>query len=243
MLDSVTANWKATVLSLHPEMFPGSLGLSLAGKALEKGIWELEKVDIRNFAYDKHRTVDAIPFGGGAGLVMRPDIVDAALDSVAGNAGPVIYLSPRGRLLDQKLVKELAAGPGVTLLCGRYEGIDQRVLDAREVIEVSVGDYILSGGEQAALILMDAVIRLLPGVMGNKESADEESFETGLLEYPLYTRPAEWQDRKVPEVLSSGHHGKIKQWRQEQAEKITRERRPDLWEKYLDKRNDTKLGR
>jgi len=238
----VTTSWTATVLSLHPEMFPGSLGLSLAGKALEKGIWELEKVDIRDFAHDKHRTVDAIPFGGGAGLVMRPDIVDAALNSVAGKAGPVIYLSPRGRLLDQDLVKELAAGPGVTLLCGRYEGIDQRVLDAHEVIEVSVGDYILSGGEQAALILMDAVIRLLPGVMGNRESADEESFETGLLEYPLYTRPAEWQDRKVPEVLSSGHHGKIKQWRQEQAEEITKNRRPDLWDKYLDKRNDTKLG-
>ncbi|MFD2206789.1 tRNA (guanosine(37)-N1)-methyltransferase TrmD [Kiloniella antarctica] len=243
MLDNVTTNWTATVLSLHPEMFPGSLGLSLAGKALEKGIWELNKVDIRDFAHDKHRTVDAIPFGGGAGLVMRPDIVDAALNSVAGKAGPVIYLSPRGRLLDQSLVKELAAGPGVTLLCGRYEGIDQRVLDAHEVIEVSVGDYILSGGEQAALILMDAVIRLLPGVMGNRESADEESFETGLLEYPLYTRPAEWQDRKVPEVLSSGHHGKIKQWRQEQAEEITKKKRPDLWGKYLDKRNDTKLGR
>ncbi|WP_380252769.1 tRNA (guanosine(37)-N1)-methyltransferase TrmD [Kiloniella antarctica] len=239
----MTTNWTATVLSLHPEMFPGSLGLSLAGKALEKGIWELNKVDIRDFAHDKHRTVDAIPFGGGAGLVMRPDIVDAALNSVAGKAGPVIYLSPRGRLLDQSLVKELAAGPGVTLLCGRYEGIDQRVLDAHEVIEVSVGDYILSGGEQAALILMDAVIRLLPGVMGNRESADEESFETGLLEYPLYTRPAEWQDRKVPEVLSSGHHGKIKQWRQEQAEEITKKKRPDLWGKYLDKRNDTKLGR
>ncbi len=239
----MTTNWTATVLSLHPEMFPGSLGLSLAGKALEKGIWELDKVDIRDFAHDKHRTVDAIPFGGGAGLVMRPDIVDAALNSVASKAGPVIYLSPRGRLLDQDLVKELAAGPGVTLLCGRYEGIDQRVLDAHEVIEVSVGDYILSGGEQAALILMDAVIRLLPGVMGNRESADEESFETGLLEYPLYTRPAEWQDRKVPEVLSSGHHGKIKQWRQEQAEEITKKRRPDLWDKYLDKHNDTKLGR
>ncbi|MEH6632363.1 MAG: tRNA (guanosine(37)-N1)-methyltransferase TrmD [Halopseudomonas aestusnigri] len=239
----MTTNWTATVLSLHPEMFPGSLGVSLAGKALEKGIWELDKVDIRDFAHDKHRTVDAIPFGGGAGLVMRPDIVDAALNSVAGKAGPVIYLSPRGRLLDQNLVKELAAGPGVTLLCGRYEGIDQRVLDAHEVIEVSVGDYILSGGEQAALILMDAVIRLLPGVMGNRESADEESFETGLLEYPLYTRPAEWQDRKVPEVLSSGHHGKIKQWRQEQAEEITKKRRPDLWGKYLDKHNDTKLGR
>ncbi|WP_419902851.1 tRNA (guanosine(37)-N1)-methyltransferase TrmD [Kiloniella sp.] len=239
----MTTNWTATVLSLHPEMFPGSLGLSLAGRALEKGIWELDKVDIRNFAHDKHRTVDAIPFGGGAGLVMRPDIVDAALNSVAGKAGPVIYLSPRGRLLDQDLVKELAAGPGVTLLCGRYEGIDQRVLDAHEVIEVSVGDYILSGGEQAALILMDAVIRLLPGVMGNQESADEESFETGLLEYPLYTRPAEWQGRQVPEVLSSGHHGKIKQWRQEQAEEITKKRRPDLWDKYLDKHNDTKLGR
>ncbi|MCZ4282402.1 tRNA (guanosine(37)-N1)-methyltransferase TrmD [Kiloniella laminariae] len=243
MLDKVAASWKATVLTLHPDMFPGSLGLSLAGRALEKGTWELEKVDIRDFADDKHRTVDAIPFGGGAGLVMRPDVVDAALNSVADNGSPVIYLSPRGRLLDQDLVKKLAAGPGVTLLCGRYEGIDQRVLEAREVIEVSVGDYILSGGEPAALILMDAVIRLLPGVMGNRESADEESFELGLLEYPLYTRPAEWQGRKVPEVLTSGHHEKIKQWRQEQAEEITRERRPDLWAEYLVKRNDTKLGR
>jgi tRNA (guanine37-N1)-methyltransferase len=249
------ATWRSVVLTLFPEMFPGPLGLSLAGKALESGLWALDVLDIRDFARDKHRSVDDTPFGGGAGMVMRPDVVDAALaaaqqqwqqedqGSSQGQAGreaagtaPVIYLSPRGRLLTQDLVRDLAAGPGVTLLCGRYEGVDERVLEARDVLEVSVGDYILSGGEPAALVLMDAVIRLLPGVMGNEGSPGEESFGAegfeGLLEYPLYTRPAEWQGRQVPEVLASGHHEKIRLWRQARAEETTRTRRPDLWARY-----------
>jgi len=245
------APWRSQVLTIFPEMFPGPLGLSLAGKALERGLWALDVLDIRDFARDKHRSVDDTPFGGGAGMVMRPDVVDAALAAAAARwqqeparssverpAGdvPVIYLSPRGRLLTQDLVRDLAAAPGVTLLCGRYEGVDQRVLDARGVLEVSVGDYILSGGEPAALVLMDAVVRLLPGVMGNEVSSGEESFGAegfeGLLEYPLYTRPAEWQGRTVPEVLTSGHHEKVRQWRRAQAEEITRTRRPDLWARY-----------
>lgn len=247
------AAWRSLVLTLFPEMFPGPLGLSLAGKALERGLWALDVLDIRDFARDKHRSVDDTPFGGGAGMVMRPDVVDAALAAATerwqqdqevgqpeGGEPPVVYLSPRGRLLTQDLVRELAAGPGVTLLCGRYEGIDQRVLEARAVREVSVGDYILSGGEPAALVLMDAVVRLLPGVMGNEGSPDEESFGAqgfeGLLEYPLYTRPAVWQGRAVPEVLTSGHHEKVRQWRRAQAEEITRTRRPDLWARYTKQR-------
>lgn len=244
------AAWRSVVLTIFPEMFPGPLGQSLAGKALESGLWSLDVLDIRDFARDKHRSVDDAPFGGGAGMVMRPDVVDAALaaaadrwpqgdsteDQAAATKAPVIYLSPRGRLLTQDLVRDLAAGPGCTLLCGRYEGVDERVLEARDVLEVSVGDYILSGGEPAALVLMDAVVRLLPGVMGNVTSPDEESFGAegfeGLLEYPLYTRPAEWEGRKVPEVLTSGHHEKVRQWRQARAEEITRTRRPDLWARY-----------
>jgi tRNA (guanine37-N1)-methyltransferase len=226
------AGWTARVLTIFPEMFPGPLGLSLAGKALDEGLWALEVLDIRNFARDKHRSVDDQPFGGGAGMVMRPEVVDGALAAVEGRPGPVIYLSP-GRLLDQARVEALAGEPGATLLCGRYEGVDQRVLEARGIEELSVGDYLLSGGEPAALVLIDAVVRLLPGVMGNVESADEESFERGLLEYPLYTRPAEWQGRKVPEVLVSGHHEKVRRWRLEQAKRVTRERRPDLWARYL----------
>lgn len=232
--------WQATVLTLFPEALPGVVGLSLAGRALERDLWRLEVLDIRDFARDKHRSVDDTPFGGGAGMVMRPDVVDAALEAVADRPGPLIYLSPRGRLLDQAKVRALAAEPGMTLLCGRYEGIDERVLDARGVEEISIGDYVLSGGEPAALVLLDAVVRLLPGVMGNQDSAGEESFERGLLEYPHYTRPAEWQGRTVPEVLLSGHHEKVRQWRLQQAEEITRQRRPDLWARYLEETGKTK---
>jgi tRNA (guanine37-N1)-methyltransferase len=232
--------WHAVVVTLYPEMFPGPLGASLSGRALEDGIWRLDTVNIRDFATDRHHSVDDEPFGGGPGMVMRPDIVDSALASAAkfvDGVAPIIYLSPRGRPLDQKRVRELADGPGATLLCGRFEGIDQRVLDVWQVEEISLGDFILSGGETAAIALLDSVVRLLPGVIGAAESLTEESFEQDLLEYPHYTRPAIWRDRQggdnsVPEVLASGHHGKIAAWRREQAEAITRARRPDLWAKY-----------
>jgi tRNA (guanine37-N1)-methyltransferase len=224
--------WQATVLTLFPGMFPGPLGASLAGKALEEDIWSLEALDIRGFASDKHASVDDTPFGGGAGMVMRPDVLDRALASVEDRPGPRIYLSPRGRLLDQARVKELAQGPGVVLLCGRYEGVDERVIEARELEEVSLGDFVLSGGEPAAIALIDAAVRLLPGVMGAAEGLVEESFEAGLLEYPHYTRPREWQGRAVPEILISGHHEKIRAWRRAEAEKVTAKRRPDLWSRY-----------
>ncbi len=204
--------WTATILTLFPEMFPGPLGHSLAGRALAEGIWALETVDIRDFASDKHRSVDDTPFGGGAGMVMRADVLDKAIEA-SHRQGPLIYLTPRGPLLDQKRVSALAAEPGVTLLCGRFEGVDQRVLDARGIEEISLGDFVLSGGETAALALMDAVVRLIPGVTGNSVSLDEESFAEGLLEYPHYTRPQEWDGRAVPEVLFSGHHGNIRAWR------------------------------
>lgn len=237
--------WRAKVLTLFPEMFPGPLGFSLAGKALESGLWALETVDIRDFASDKHRSVDDTPFGGGPGMVMRPDVVDAAIaKAIEGRpeAVPVIYLSPRGRLLTQKVVRELAARPAVTLLCGRYEGVDERVLEARGVDEISLGDFILSGGEPAAIALIDAVVRLLPGVVGAPAGLEDESFERGLLEYPHYTRPAVWQGRKVPEVLLSGHHERIAAWRLRQAEETTRARRPDLWARYLAARQAEKEG-
>lgn len=226
-------SFHATALTLFPEMFPGPLGLSLAGRALREGLWRLDAQDIRAQARDRHRTVDDTPFGGGAGMVMRPDVVDAAIASAMpdGDARPLVYLTPRGRLLDQALVREIAAGPGVVLLCGRYEGVDQRVIEARSMREVSLGDYVLSGGEMAALALLDACVRLLPGVMGAAESAMEESHSQGLLEYPHYTRPAEWQGRAVPPVLLSGHHAEVARWRREQAEAATRERRPDLWKR------------
>lgn len=222
-----------TVLTLFPEMFPGPLGLSLAGKALDKGLWALKTVDIRAHATDRHATVDDAPFGGGAGMVMRPDVVDSAITAGWNPAGPLIHLSPRGRVLDQELAHRLASESALTLLCGRYEGIDQRVLDARQVEEVSLGDYVLSGGDIAALVLLDAVIRLIPGVMGAADSLAEESFSHGLLEYPHYTRPADWQGRAVPEILVSGHHQKVAAWRLAQAEEITRRRRPDLWARYV----------
>jgi len=231
--------WTATALTLFPEMFPGPLGQSLAGRGLAEGIWSLDAVDIRGFATDKHRTVDDSPFGGGAGMVMRPDVVDAAIRGKRG-PGPLIYFTPRGRLLTQARVRELAAEPGVTLLCGRFEGVDQRVLDAHEAEEISLGDFVLSGGELAALMLMDAVVRLLPGVTGNQESLEDESFERGLLEYPHYTRPKDWQGRSVPDVLVSGHHENVRLWRQRQAEDATRQRRPDLWDAYAAKADGKK---
>jgi tRNA (guanine37-N1)-methyltransferase len=224
--------WTATVLTIFPEMFPGPLGHSLAGRALAEGKWALKAVDIRDHAFDRHRSVDDAPFGGGAGMVMRPDVVDAAIRAAAG-PGPLIYLTPRGRLLDQAMVRELAAGPGARVLCGRFEGVDQRVLEAHQAVEVSAGDFVLSGGEPAALVMLDAVVRLLPGVTGNVDSLAEESFEWGLLEYPHYTRPQLWDGRAVPEVLTSGHHEKVRAWRRRQAEETTRLRRPDLWDRYV----------
>jgi len=226
--------WHATVLTIFPEMFPGPLGHSLAGKALREGKWRLDAVDIRDFADDRHRTVDDAPFGGGPGMVMRPDILDAAIAGAPG-AGPVIYLSPRGLRLDQARVEALAAGPGVRLLCGRFEGIDERVVEARRLEEICLGDFVLSGGEPAAIALIDACVRLLPGVIGTVETLAEESFAAGLLEYPHYTRPQEWQGRRVPDVLLSGHHGEIRRWRTARAEEATRQRRPDLWERYRDR--------
>jgi tRNA (guanine37-N1)-methyltransferase len=220
--------WRATVFTIFPEMFPGPLGQSLAGRALTEGRWALDAVDIRGFAMDRHRSVDDAPFGGGAGMVMRPDVVAAAVRGRTG-PGPLVYLTPRGRLLTQARVREMAAGPGVRLLCGRFEGVDQRALEALEAEEISLGDYVLSGGEIAALALLDAAVRLLPGVMGSAESLEEESFERGLLEYPHYTRPQDWEGRAVPEVLLSGHHERIRDWRRRQSEDITRQRRPDLW--------------
>lgn len=221
-------SWRASVLTLFPEMFPGPLAHSLAGRALQAGVWSLQAVNIRDFATDRHRSVDDTPFGGGAGMVMRADVVDAALASVVDDR-PVIFLTPRGRALTQADARLYAEGSGVILLCGRYEGVDQRVIEARGMEEVSIGDYVLSGGELPALVLLDATVRLLPGVMGAAESAAEESFSGQLLEYPHYTRPAEWQGRRVPDVLLSGHHAAITAWRQAEAERITRERRPDLW--------------
>jgi tRNA (guanine37-N1)-methyltransferase len=232
--------WRATALSLFPEMFPGPLGESLAGKALKEGVWRLEAVDIRRFAKDRHGTVDDAPFGGGAGMVMKPDVLSAALLAVAeapGMAGvPKLLLSPRGAPFTQARGRELAAGPGVVLVCGRFEGVDERVIEAHALEEISVGDFVLSGGEIAAMAVMDCCVRLLPGVMGQPQSASEESFEDGLLEYPHYTRPATWTgpdgtERRVPEVLVSGHHGKVAEWRMRQREEITRRRRPDLWER------------
>lgn len=224
--------WTAKVLTLFPEMFPGPLAHSLAGKALADDAWSLETVDIRDYATDRHRTVDDTPFGGGAGMVMRADVVDAAIADAALADAPLIYLTPRGETFSQAHATEFATGPGVTLICGRYEGIDQRVLDARNVTEISLGDFVLSGGEPAVLALIDACVRLLPGVMGAEASLEEESFTRGLLEYPHYTRPADWCGRKVPDVLLSGHHENICAWRTEQAEIATRDRRPDLWDRY-----------
>jgi tRNA (guanine37-N1)-methyltransferase len=220
--------WRATVLTIFPEMFPGPLALSLAGKALAKALWALEAVDIRDHAADKHRTVDDTPAGGGPGMVMKPDVLARALDAVADDRRPRLLMSARGAPLTQWRVESLAAGPGAIVICGRYEGVDERLIEARALEEISIGDYVLSGGEIAALALLDACVRLLPGVMGKQASGTEESFARGLLEYPQYTRPALWEGRAIPDILLSGDHGRIAAWRRAQAERLTRERRPDL---------------
>ncbi len=221
-------SWRATVLTLFPAMFPGPLGQALAGRALTAGLWSLAARDIRDFARGPHRSVDDTPFGGGAGMVLRADVVDAAI-AAEQDGRPLVYLTPRGKPFRQSDAARLASAPGVVLLCGRYEGIDQRVIDARGAEEISIGDFVLSGGEIPAMLLLDACVRLLPGTMGAAESAEEESFSSGLLEYPHYTRPAEWQGRAVPPVLLSGNHAAIAAWRRAQSETITRLRRPDLW--------------
>ncbi|WP_417687340.1 tRNA (guanosine(37)-N1)-methyltransferase TrmD [Roseibium sp.] len=228
--------FKATVLTLYPDMFPGPLGQSLSGRAHENGLWQLETSQIREFATDKHRSVDDTPAGGGAGMVLRADILAKAIDAATGEGDqrPRILMSPRGKPFTQAKAHELAEGPGAIIVCGRFEGVDQRVIDGRDLEEISIGDYILSGGEIGAITMLDAIVRLIPGVMGNMESADTESFETGLLEHPHYTRPAEFEGRGIPEVLTSGNHKRIAEWRQSEAERLTMERRPDLWRRYID---------
>jgi len=221
-------SFKATVLTLFPEMFPGPLGLSLAGRALEQGIWSLEARDIRASATDRHRTVDDHPAGGGAGMVLKPDVLAAAIDA-APHEGPRLLMSPRGAPLTQGLVRELAAGPGCLIVCGRFEGVDERAIERRNLREVSIGDYVLSGGEPAAIVLLDAVVRLLPGVMGKQASGEEESFEGGLLEHPHYTKPNNWEGVEIPGILLSGDHKAIARWKQEQRNALTQARRPDLW--------------
>lgn len=231
--------WRAQVITLFPEAFPGILGLSLTGKALKDELWQLDTVQLRAFGEGKHRNVDDTPAGGGAGMVLRADVMAAAIESARAtqHAGaPLIYLSPRGRPFTQGMARDLATRPGVTLICGRFEGLDQRVIDHFRIAEVSVGDYVLTGGELAAQVMLDATVRLLPGVLGNASSTEEESFSEGLLEHPQYTRPAVWQDRPIPDVLLSGNHGAVADWRREQAEQLTRERRPDLWQAYKAKK-------
>lgn len=233
--------WTATILTLYPAMFPGPLGHALTGRALRDGLWRLEVADIRAHAADRHRTVDDAPAGGGPGMVMKPDVLAAALDATEP-AGPAILLSPRGRPLTQARVRALAAGPGVTLVCGRFEGVDQRVIEARGLEEVSLGDFVMTGGEIAAMALIDAAVRLIPRVLGNAESAVEESFSHGLLEFPHYTRPTVWEGRAIPEILLSGHHGRIADWRRSEAERLTRERRPDLWRAHQDPAGEAELS-
>jgi tRNA (guanine37-N1)-methyltransferase len=233
----VRGAWTAQVITLFPEAFPGVLGLSLTGRALALGLWNLRTTDLRPFGIGRHRNVDDTPAGGGAGMVIRPDVMDAALRE-AGQGLPVIYLSPRGKPFTQARARALANGPGMTLICGRFEGVDQRVLDAHAVEEISIGDYVLTGGELAAQVLIDATVRLIPRVLGNQESLAEESFSDGLLEHPQYTKPALWEGRAIPEVLLSGNHAAIATWRRDMAERLTKERRPDLWRAYGETRMD-----
>jgi tRNA (guanine37-N1)-methyltransferase len=238
----LAVGWRVSVLTLFPGMFPGPLGESLTGQALQRGLWALETLDIRRFATDKHRSVDGPPAGGGPGMVLRPDVVAAATDAAGDDGRPRIYLSPRGAPFTQGDARALAAGPGAVLLCGRFEGVDQRVLDARGYVEASVGDFVMTGGEIPAMALIDAAVRLLPGVLGNAASAEEESFSAGLLEAPHYTRPPVWEGRATPEVLLSGHHARVAAWRRSQAEALTQERRPDLWRARGDSRPDPISG-
>ena len=233
--------WKAKVITLFPTAFPGVLGESLTGKALQEGLWQLETIDLRQFGEGRHRNVDDTPAGGGAGMVLRADVLGRAIDhALAETAGnwPLIYLSPRGAPMTQTLMQTLSQADGVTLLCGRFEGVDERVLEHYGIQEISLGDFVMTGGEIAAQALIDATVRLIPEVLGNQASTEEESFSTGLLEHPQYTRPAEWKGRAIPEVLMSGHHGKIAQWRSQQSEDITRRRRPDLWARHQKKKPD-----
>jgi tRNA (guanine37-N1)-methyltransferase len=230
--------WRASVITIFPDMFPGPLGLSLAGKARQNGIWSLDAVDLRDFATDRHRTVDDTPAGGGPGMVMKPDVIARAIDAVATDDRPRLLMSPRGAPLTQRKVAALAEGPGVVVLCGRFEGVDERVIAGRNLEEVSVGDYVLSGGEVAALVLIDACVRLLPGVMGEAGSLAEESFADGLLEYPQYTRPQVWEGQAIPEVLVSGDHAKVAAWRRAEAERLTGTRRPDLWAAHLARKRE-----
>ncbi|MFH5774607.1 tRNA (guanosine(37)-N1)-methyltransferase TrmD [Paracoccus broussonetiae] len=233
----VRGAWTAQIVTLFPEAFPGILGLSLTGRALAEGLWNLRTTDLRPFGIGKHRNVDDTPAGGGAGMVIRADVMDAALREAGGQL-PVIYLSPRGKPFTQARARELANGPGMTLICGRFEGVDQRVLDAHGVEEISIGDYVLTGGELAAQVLIDATVRLIPRVLGNQDSLAEESFSDGLLEHPQYTKPAQWEGRAIPDVLLSGNHAAIATWRRDMAERLTKERRPDLWRAYEETRMD-----
>ncbi|MBT5186780.1 MAG: tRNA (guanosine(37)-N1)-methyltransferase TrmD [Kordiimonadaceae bacterium] len=238
--------WQAQILTLFPEMFPGPLGQSLAGKALEKKLWGMDVMQIRDHATDKHRSVDDTPYGGGPGMVMRADVMGRAIDAaiekrpakVSEDDWPTVYLSPRGKKLNQEMVQDFAGKKGITLICGRFEGLDERVLETRNIIEVSLGDFVLSGGELAALMLTDAVVRLIPGVIGEPETLSEESFTSGLLEYPQYTRPQLWEGKEIPDVLMSGHHEKIRNWRQNKSENLTKERRPDLWNEFSRRKSD-----
>jgi len=230
----VNNSWKASVITLFPDVFPGVLGASIIGNAKKSDIWQLETVDIRDFSVNRHRTVDSPPSGGGPGMVLKPDVAAKAIDSVAmSNDRPIIYLTPRGKPLTQKKVRELANGKGVIILCGRFEGVDQRVIEARQMEEISIGDYILAGGELAAQVLIEACVRLLPGVLGRAQSAENESFENGLLEYPLYTKPRQFEGRDIPDILLSGEHKKIAFWRNERSKEITKARRTDLWQEYI----------